>query len=299
MAIAQKLEYLNGTKQAIKTAIQNRGVAVSDTDTFRDYSTKIGDIGETVEKTKFGITIDSFLGNVDENGVYNRPNTSRPIFDLSGIKKVGAYGFYNVFFTVWPGAVSGVIANDISSVDEHGFSHSFTNCPLTVFEFNGLESIENGREQFAYVNSNNAVTSNLIPHFNKLKKVVAINAFANAFMGIKINPDETFPVLEEIGGTSAFATFRNFSEGDEISFGAIKKITGGTATYTTTFGALYVAGTVWKFPSATEFTGSIWNISSSYPGEIHFAAANQAAIEACDGYANKWGFAGATIYFDL
>lgn len=41
---ADKLEYLQGTKAAIKQAIVNKGVAVSDGTTFRAYAEKIGDI---------------------------------------------------------------------------------------------------------------------------------------------------------------------------------------------------------------------------------------------------------------
>lgn len=33
--------------------------------------------------------------------------------------------------------------------------------------------------------------------------------------------------------------------------------------------------------------------------EIHFAAANQSAIEASTGYSTKWGRSAATVYFDL
>ena len=41
---ADKINYLNGTKAAIKEAIENKGVTVSDSDTFRSYAEKIGDI---------------------------------------------------------------------------------------------------------------------------------------------------------------------------------------------------------------------------------------------------------------
>lgn len=41
---ADKLEYLDGTKSAIKQAIVNKGVAVPDGTTFRAYAEKIGDI---------------------------------------------------------------------------------------------------------------------------------------------------------------------------------------------------------------------------------------------------------------
>jgi hypothetical protein len=44
MSIADKLIYLNGTKEAIKEAIREKGVTVDDTDTFRSYAEKIGEI---------------------------------------------------------------------------------------------------------------------------------------------------------------------------------------------------------------------------------------------------------------
>lgn len=42
--IADKLNYLNTTKTNIKNAIIEKGVEVSDNDTFRSYATKIGEI---------------------------------------------------------------------------------------------------------------------------------------------------------------------------------------------------------------------------------------------------------------
>ena len=60
--INDKLTYLAGTKDAIKQAIINKGVSVSDSDTFRSYASKISSIqsggGETAKidatKLKFG-----------------------------------------------------------------------------------------------------------------------------------------------------------------------------------------------------------------------------------------------------
>lgn len=40
----EKLDYLEETKDLIKNAIESKGVSVSDTDTFRDYADKIGEI---------------------------------------------------------------------------------------------------------------------------------------------------------------------------------------------------------------------------------------------------------------
>ncbi len=42
--VADKFSYLAGTKAAIKTAIEDKGVTVTEQDTFRSYATKIADI---------------------------------------------------------------------------------------------------------------------------------------------------------------------------------------------------------------------------------------------------------------
>ena len=44
MAVAEKLSYLNETKKQIKSALQSKGVSVSDSDTFRSYADKINQI---------------------------------------------------------------------------------------------------------------------------------------------------------------------------------------------------------------------------------------------------------------
>lgn len=44
MSVADKLSYLNGTKEAIRQAIIGKGVEVLETDAFRAYSSKISSI---------------------------------------------------------------------------------------------------------------------------------------------------------------------------------------------------------------------------------------------------------------
>lgn len=54
MSLADKLNYLRQTKTAIKNAIINKGVEVTDSDTFRSYADKIGQItsgGSLIDKT--------------------------------------------------------------------------------------------------------------------------------------------------------------------------------------------------------------------------------------------------------
>lgn len=66
--IADKLEYLNETKQAIKTAIVEKGVEVADTDTFRSYADKIAEIqtggGEVEEQELYLCRVIDWEGTV-------------------------------------------------------------------------------------------------------------------------------------------------------------------------------------------------------------------------------------------
>ena len=51
--ITEKMSYLKETKQAIRTAIEEKGVSVADTDTFRSYASKIGTISVGGGSTKW------------------------------------------------------------------------------------------------------------------------------------------------------------------------------------------------------------------------------------------------------
>ena len=63
--ITDKLNKLAETKSAIKTAIVNKGVAVSDTDTFASYADKISSISGGGSAHEFDFTV---LGYDEEGG---------------------------------------------------------------------------------------------------------------------------------------------------------------------------------------------------------------------------------------
>ncbi len=250
---------------------------------------------EEVPKLKFGASVNAFLGDVDENGFLQKP-TNEFILDLTGVK---GFNVSNIFENKFNSTkIKQVIANDLTTLFMNDFVNAFSNCmSLTKAEFNNLESITTDKSfNNAFYNCPYAKIT-----FNKLKIVSGPSAFNNGLRTFakNVNIEETFPLLEEISGNGSFTSFISFFSDTVVTFPSIKKISGGTAYYQSTFGNVGMNGTIWNFPNAIEFTKSIWNTSASYTGEIHFAAANQAAIEACDGYADKWGFAGATIYFDL
>lgn len=294
--IAEQLTSLANTKTAIKEAIINKGVAVADTDPFSAYPDKIGQIssGGGAPATKFGVSIDNLLGDVDKNGKYVRPSNEF-VLDLTGIRTVGSYGFYHKFEYVGAGKITKIIANDLEIAGAYSFHSAFIGQSGIKEASFGITEIS---ENYAFYSAFDAAKKTAV--FSNLKKVSGQSAFQNVFANTtdNVDVDTIFPALEEISGTQSFSTFVAYRYISTYRFSSVKKITGATSAYTSTFGSVY-SNTRWDFPNATEFTDYIWNVSSSYAGEIHFAAANQAAIEACAGYDKKWGFSAATIYFDL
>mgnify|MGYP003292198929 CR=1 FL=1 len=252
-------------------------------------------------RTKFGVGIDTFLGDVDVDGNYILPTEPAEI-NLAGVKTVGEYYFYNRFINI--GTLK-VIANDIINVGAHAFEDCFSVLNMDMdnsieIQFDNLEKVESDSAfKGALSNRNTTFGKKHFIQFLKLKKISGAQCFAQFASDLPLVIDEVFPALEEIAGNNVMTNICKIDNSSIITYSKVKKITGATTTYQSVFGGVNAQNTIWNFPSATEFTGYIWNTNASYVGEIHFAAANQAAIEACDGYTNKWGFKGATIYFDL
>lgn len=92
MTIANKLNYLNQTKTAIKEAIINKGVLISDTDTFRSYADKINLISG---QQSSNLSITNTIGlTLWLDSYYNTPHGYDPnIQNMYSI--VGSYGYTN------------------------------------------------------------------------------------------------------------------------------------------------------------------------------------------------------------
>lgn len=249
---------------------------------------------EEVPKKKYGVSIDNLLGDVDKNGTYVVP-TEKFTVDITGVKKAG-YEAFRYFFAYNKG-IQRFTADSVVEVAGNAFEGAFANSTIVSASFGGIERIA-APEVFFKAFSTNSLESVV---FSKLKTINGSNVFNVAFGGGSSNIeglDSVFPALEEVSGNSALTMCYNFG-GKITTLSFIKKIVGSSSSFLSTFGSPYMENTIFLLPRATELSRYIWNISASYPGEVHFAAANQAAIEACEGYSYKWGFVGATIYFDL
>lgn len=307
--IADKLTYLNGTKAAIKTAIQNRGVEVADNDTFRSYADKIGSIGETVDKTKFGVSIDNILGNVDENGIplfgelFSFVGTG--IIELSGDYKFG----YRFYATVWdrvyfPDLVrigNGRAALSDAACCQSSFAYNRYVVGSVVVDMPKLESIDGNyvaQDMFRISNINSLNMPNLVT-------INGQSAASGMFAYNKL-AQVSLPSLTTISGSSAAAQMFANSSVESIDLSSLTTVSGSNACREMFENNPNLIRA--DFPSLTTITdvGALGTSSSNgmFAGcagllEIHFRADAQATIEGLSGYSSKFGATNATIYFDL
>jgi hypothetical protein len=288
------------------TQINNQNINVTQNGIYQPEEgyTGLGTVNVNVASgsptQKFGATVDMFLGDVDANGAYKKSTT--PLYvNLVGATSIAMDALRFRFAGT---AEFDFAADDVTSVGWQGMAYAFYSNTGSYkpkrISFANLEVVDQycAFEQCFYSNGDeNYITFN----FPKLKVISGERAFSKFATSYAGEVDDVFPALEEVSGNSSLDGFIKYQNrnGLPLTFSKLKKATGST-TYqpSAPFGYPQTNGNVWNFPSATEFVGYLW-ASSSDTGEIHFAAANQAAIEACEGYANKWGFKNATIYFDL
>lgn len=302
--IAEQLTSLANTKTAIKDAIVAKGVSVADTDTFASYADKIGQIetgggGEVVNKEKLGVTVDTFLGDVDADGTLGTASGSVAV-DFSGVNKIAGsalrYKFYGSF------AVTDVLAQSLITVKSYGLHAAFYGCVyLKNADFNSLQTVEDYGMHSAFeacsglksitlgslqtvgtcgminlCHSNHSLTSVSLESLHTVGQSGLWGAFLSCFKLESVNLDS----LQTVGAKGLAYAFSYCKSLTSISFPSL------TSVVTDSFvGSTSVMSQM--FYQCTALT------------EIHFRADMQAAIESTNGYANKWGATNATIYFDL
>lgn len=269
--IAEQLTKLNDSKQAIKGAIEAKGVTVGDAP-LSEYAGKIAAIeGGGGGGTQFGVDVHLWLGDLDEAGTLSANTTPRTV-DFTGVKVIGASACVEAFYNK-SGRTIGILVPDLTRIEQSGMDGMFKNA--TSFE---------GAAEFpklAYVNTNGL---NYTFSYSRATSFSAPNLSEIAASGMQyccfgcsrltsVNLDGLMKVGSQ-GLTGAFASTKITT----ISFPSlysVEKSSFGTASYNYIF---------YSSPSLLE---------------IHFAKAAQPQIEAMTGYADKWGATNATIYFDL
>lgn len=86
MSIATAIQNAQQKVAAAYTAVSSKGGTLPQTQNLSNLPTAINSISSGGSSTKYNITIDDLLGDIDENGVYQEPTTQASII-FTGIKK--------------------------------------------------------------------------------------------------------------------------------------------------------------------------------------------------------------------
>ena len=318
--IAEQLTSLANTKTAIKQAIVDKGVAVTDDTPFSGYAAKIGEISGGGGATKYGLTIDAVLGDADANGALQVP-TGAYTLNFSGVVDLGANALSETFNGSLGKVIQSIAFPDLTAVSGNkGLYSAFASCTAKTADFGALKTV-GAQEGFSRVLQN--TTSMETINFGSLVTITGRQAFYFAFYGSYASNID-FSSLEDVSAQEAFnSAFQSCNNVVQMNFGALKTI-GQKGFYSAlrdmkklvsvNFDSLETVGSQ-AFSYCFFLTNSLKSISfpslknvqansfsnAFYTGleEIHFRADMQATIEACDGYSSKFGATNATIYFDL
>ena len=295
--IADKLTYLNGTKTAIKEAIKAKGVTVTDADTFRSYATKIGEIsGGGAPATKFGASIDTWVGDVDENGTLNK-TTWTGALNFSGVKALGEKALVQAFYG--RSNVTSVDLSSLQTVGTNSMEETFRSCShLTSADLSSLQTVGFEGMKSAFYGCTSLTSVDL-----SSLQTVGFNGMYQA-LGYTSLTSVDLSSLQTVDSYGLGAVFMNNTNLTSIDLSSLQSI--GSYGMNSAFSGCKGLTAI-SFPALTNVQTNSFGSSSSGGTfrnctaltEIHFRADMQATIEAMSQYANKWGASSSTIYFDL
>ncbi len=272
---------------------------------------------EGQDNTKYGISLNELLGEVDANGVLPLPTGGDTDLVITGFTGVGAFVFSYKFYR--NNKLKSVTFRDLTNANNSScFDRAFNYCAnLETVSFPALV-YANGATVLSYCF--NSCTSLKSASFPLLEEIKGTTGFQYVFSACTNFESVSFPKLKIIGNDAAttgttyrqfYYAFQNCTNLTELSFPELEEIwCNGTAANTGTFGyntyiqKIYMPKlkTISKTSAYTSTLGAD-NIFYECTAltELHFGAANQAAIQATTGYATAWGrgAGNVTIYFDL
>ncbi len=278
--------------------------------------TRIVGTGTGGSATKYGISIDDILGEVNASGQLQHPTGGDVDLVVSGFTSVANYVLNYKFAR--SSAVKSVVFPDLEHANGTScFDRAFNNCTqLISVSFPKLVSA-NGQTAFSYCFQGD--TKLVSASFPLLEETTLSTSFQYVFGGCTNLESIDFSSLRVIGNPSAttsttyrqfYYAFQNCNKLTSITFPALEEIwCNGSSANTGTF-SYNAKVTKFYFPklhtisktdrySVTTGADNIF-YSCTALTEIHFGATNQTAIQATTGYATKWGApSSCTIYFDL
>ena len=103
---------------------------------------------EEVAKTKFGASVDTWIGDVDENGVLQTPTWTGAL-NFAGVKEIGNYGLEYAFY--YNTGITSVDLSSVTTVGTYGMHYAFYSCTgITSIDLSSLTSVGTYGMQYAF-----------------------------------------------------------------------------------------------------------------------------------------------------
>ena len=265
--------------------------------------------------TKYGASIDLWLGEMNASQQLQQVTGGNVDLILTDFKSLASYALYYKFIRC--NALKSVSFRDLTTASTtYCLSYAFSSCTNLLTASFPLLTAAAATYVFSYTFTGCTKLQSVT--FSALTSVSSTSVMQYMCNGCTALTSVNFPSLKTIGSSSASSTnyrhfynaFTNCTALTELTFPALEAIyCNGTATSHGSFAnnatlkKLYFPKltTIDKASGYSSATGAKNTFNSCTAlTEIHFAEANQTAIEASSGYATKWGApSGCSILFDL
>lgn len=274
---------------------------------------KVIGVGTGGGATKYGCTVDDFLGDTNSSGQLQLVTGNDKDLVFPNVKSLAAYALMYKFYrnnSLKSVEFPALTTCSTSSCMNYAFANSKN---IVTASFPALTTISESCWSYAF----NGCTKLQSVDLSALESVTGTSAMQYAFGGCTALESIDFSSLKVIGNSTTtstdyrqfYYTFNNCSKLTTMEFPSLEAIyCNGTASAYGTFAyndkvkklyfpKLTYIGKTSGYSNVTAGKNIFYNCSALT--EIHFGAENQSAIESLTGYSTKWGRSSATIYFDL
>ena len=305
MAISDELTKLQTNLSNAYTSCNNKGATMPSSRNFDNLANTIDSIetGSGGSSSLYGLTINDFLGTLDENGVCTGKPSKVKDISFDGLVSIGSSGLSGGFNSAhW--ITGSVTFPDLISIGRMGLTSCFSGIGLTSVTFSTLTKLD---QMLEFNSTFNGCTSLTSVSFPALISVSGTSGFSNTFNGCTSLTSVSFPALTSLSGTGTFPnTFYGCTSLTSVSFPALTSVS-GTSVFTGIFTECSSLTDIYFNSLTTSISNnslSLQNImSNSGTGcihTIHFPSNLESSISKLIGYPNFGGTSGyVQLAFDL
>ena len=289
----------------IKTNIANaynsaseKGATLPAVQNSDNLATCISSITGGGSSSKYGVSIDDILGDVDNNGVLQQTTGSFNVV-FNGVRDVGEKGLYRKFYA---SSIANCSFPDLEKVSNNNACVSlFENASgLKFVDLHKLTKITGSQSCYGMFRGAGVESFDL----SNLTEVSGYGGASNLFSSCKVKFVDLHNLTKITGNTACSGMFSKCDQLESVDLSNLTTIYNKGCE--NMFNGCTKLSSI-SFPALTTVTGAPFGTSTSYYifgkctalTEIHFRADMQTTIEALTSYTDKWGATNATIYFDL